>query len=463
MNLFTRLMGGSRSIETIDDYIELYNTFYNNGIGYNYGMTTPGVQQTLGGETVEPAPNNYVGLAQHAYGANGPVFSCMLVRMLVFSSIRFEWQRMLEGKPSDTWANDRQLRILQRPWGNGTTQDLLVQMIQDADLAGNAYITYDATADELVRMRPDWVDILLQPRHFHGGPSEVGGGQIGWRKVGFIYYEKGDRSGNPVVLLPDEVAHFSPIPDPMADYRGMSWLTPVLREIRADQSMTRHQQKFFDNGATVNLIVKYQPGMTLDKIKAFKELMEEGSVGTENAYKTLHIAPGADPVPVGANMRQIDFKSVRGAGETRIAAAAGVPPVIAGFSEGLAAATYSNYAQARRRFADGTMHPLWQNAAGSLESLLVLPDDANRLWYDAKDVPFLREDEKDAAEIQASEAVTINGLITAGWIPDSVIAAVLSGDWRLLKHSGRMSVQLIEPGQTKTNVANGGSNGNQTQ
>jgi hypothetical protein len=31
------------------------------------------------------------------------------------------------------------------------------------------------------------------------------------------------------------VAHWSPIPDPLANFRGMSWLTPVLREIDADQ------------------------------------------------------------------------------------------------------------------------------------------------------------------------------------------------------------------------------------
>jgi hypothetical protein len=39
------------------------------------------------------------------------------------------------------------------------------------------------------------------------------------------------------------VAHFAPIIDPLADFRGMSWLTPILREIQADQAMTRHQRR----------------------------------------------------------------------------------------------------------------------------------------------------------------------------------------------------------------------------
>lgn len=452
--------GGTRY--SFEDYVEQMNAFAYNGVAYGMGVNDSGVKQTLAGQTTEAAPNNFAGLARYAYMANGPIFSCMMVRMLVFSSIRLEWQRMLQGKPSETWANDKQLRIFQRPWMNGTTQDLLVRMIQDADLAGNAYITRDG--DQLVRMRPDWVDILLQPRIIRDDARPIDRnqndvGQLGWRKVGYLYTEGGRGSGkDPVVLLPERVAHFCPIPDPLADYRGMSWITPIIQEIQADQSMTKHQRKFMDNGATPNLIVKYQPGTTLPQIQAFKEIFDEKHTGIENAYKTLHISPGADPVAVGKDFRQIDFKSVRGAGETRIAAAAGVPPIIAGFSEGLESATYSNYAQARRRFADGTMHPLWQNAAGSLETLVTLPDDANRLWYDATDIPFLREDEKDAAEIAQVEATTVNQLIVAGFEPDSVVKALLAGDWNLLVHSGLTSVQLVKPGSTTDTGNSTGSN-----
>jgi phage portal protein BeeE len=164
---------------------------------------------------------------------------------------------------------------------------------------------------------------------------------------------------------------------------------------------------------------------------------------------------------VGANLKDIDFKNVRGGGETRIAAAAGVPPVIVGLSEGLAAATYSNYGQARRRLADGTAHPLWQNLAGSLENIVKRPPGlGNRLWYDASDVPFLREDEKDAADIQQTRAATINSYITAGYEPDSVVKAVEANDLRLLKHSGMYSVQLQKPGADQptaqpTSAANG--------
>lgn len=455
MNLLGRMLGhGSRDISTIDDYIDLWNQFTYNGVGYGLGFTgTTGIIQTLAGQETEMAPNNFVGLAVAAYQANGPIFACMLVRQLVFSGVRFRWQQISNGKPSAMFGT-KDLALLETPWVGGTTQDMLSRLINDADLAGNSYwyketpLSRLGTNDpnsELVRMRPDWVDIVVEPRMVRGGSMEVGGGQLGWRKLGYLYTERGRDDAQPVGFLADEVAHFHPIPDPLAHFRGMSWLTPVLRELQADQAMTRHQRKFFDNGATPNMVVKHAQGATEEKVKQWRDTFEDKHVGVENAYRTLHLYPGADATVIGANLRQIDFKQVRGGGETRIAAAAGVPPVIVGLSEGLAAATYSNYGQARRRFADGTAHPLWQNMSGSLQQIITPPRDNVRLWYDTTDVPFLREDEKDGAAIQLTRASTINSLITAGYKPDSVITAVEANDFTLLVHSGLYSVQLQQP------------------
>lgn len=433
-----------RDIQSLEDYASVMANFTFGGLGYGpvMGLNYPSITQTLVGTETELASNNFVGLAVSAYAANGVVFACMAVRQLIFSSVRFRWQRLRDGHPSDTFSTP-DLGILDRPWPGGTTQDLLVRMIQDVDLGGNAYLT--VVDGELVRLRPDWVDIAVQARDLQDGR-----GQVGWRKAGYVYTEGGSQSGEkPVGFYPNEVVHFHPTPDPLATYRGMSWLTPVLREIQADQSMTRHQRKFFDQGATPNMVVKHAAGADEAKIKRFAEVMADKFGGVENAYKTLHLYPGADATVVGANLKDIDFKQVRGGGETRIAAAAGVPPIIVGLSEGLESATYSNYSQARRRLADGTAHPLWQNLAGSLEVLFSKPRPVRgdvRLWYDASDVPFLREDEKDAADIAATRAQTISSYITAGFEPDSVVAAVEANDLGLLTHTGLFSVQLQPAG-----------------
>ncbi len=417
-----------------DAYIGLLNTAHY----FNAGVT-----QTLVGESgssVERVGTDYPSLVSSGYAGNSVVFACMSVRQAVFSAVRFQYQRLRGGRPSDLFG-DRSLALLERPWPGGTTQDLLARMIQDADLAGNSYWVRDG--DELVRLRPDWVQILLEPRL-------MGGRTVGYRRIGYEYHEGGPYKGNdPALFRLQDVAHFAPKPDPVASWRGMSWLTPVIREVQSDSLMGRHKRKFFENGATPNMIVKHPERATPESIRRFRAMLDADHEGVERAYKTLHLGGGADATVVGANFRQIDFATVQGHGETRIAAAAEVPPIIVGLSEGLAAATYSNYGQARRRFADGTMHPLWGNASGSLAPLLagfLRGSNDVRLWYDARDVPFLREDEKDSAQIAEMKARTIRTYVDGGYTPASAMAAVESGDEGLLEHTGWFSVQLQRPG-----------------
>lgn len=475
MNLLSRFKLGVSAERaatiTLEDYAQKLNSFMYGGFGY----PGSGYKETLSdGKATERPANNFEGLTRGAYQANGVVFSCMLARQLVFSGMRFQWQQLLNGSPSDTFGT-RELRLLERPWSGGTTQDLLSRLIQDADLAGNSY--WVRQGDELVRLRPDWVRIVGQKRYMNntGRATDLnrGEGQVGWVKIGYLYNEGGWQQSHtkiePVAFTVDEVAHFAPIPDPLSDVAaGMSWLTPILREIQADQSMTSHQTKYMDNAATPNMVISHFAGVagvkgaTQEAVKAWVEEFEDKHVGPENAGKTLQLYPGAEVHIVGSNLKEIDFTNVRGGGETRIAAAAGVPPVIAGLSKGLESSTYSNYSQARRRFADGTIHPLWQNASGTMERVVTLPSDSARLWYDSSDVPFLREDEKDAAAIAAIKASTVNSYITAGFEPDSVIKAVEANDNRLLVHSGRYSVQLQLPGEGENSQQSASDQGRST-
>jgi len=211
-----------------------------------------------------------------------------------------------------------------------------------------------------------------------------------------------------------------------------------------DSAATSHKLKFFENGATSNMVVKVPEGVRKEAFEALVGTFKAKHEGLDQAYKTIFLTSGADATVVGANFEQMDFKVVQGAGETRIASAAEVPPVIAGFSEGLASATYSNYQLAMRRFVDLTMRPLWRNAAGSLAPIINVPSGAE-LWYDDRDVPALHENARDAAEIDQIRAATAHTLITAGFKPDDVMA-VVNPEWTQLQHTGMLSVQLTPIG-----------------
>lgn len=376
---------------------------------------------------------------------SGPIAALMFVRQLVFSEARFQWRQLRGGRPGDLFGNP-DLAILEQPWPGATTGDLLSRMIQDVDLAGNAFITLvdDSDGPRLKRLRPDWVTIVT------GSKSEPSlyGDAIDGELIGYIYDPLTGGGGEGQVLLPDQVAHFAPHPDPEYSFRGMSWLTPVIREIWADSAATEHKLNFFRNGATLQTIVTLDPSVKPESFERFKAAMDAEHRGAMNAYKTLYVGGGADAKVVGADLRQLDFKATQGAGESRLAAAAGVPPVIVGFSEGLQGSSLNagNYAASRRRFADATLRPLWRNAAGSLATLLNVPSGAE-LWYDDRDIAFLREDRGDVAKIQADQAVTIRQLVDAGFEPSTAVAAVMGEDMSVLKHTGLYSVQLQKPGE----------------
>lgn len=405
----------------------------------------------------ERVENSFEGYVQGAYKADGIVFACILARQQVFSQARFRWRRFDQGKPGDLFGST-DLGLLERPWPSGTTGELLARMESTASLAGNYYATTVDDANRVgaaatgpgrrvVHMRPDWVTIVV------ASPSDDPN-DLRAKIAGFLYEPPGGRS-KPVLLLPNEVCHYSPIPDPEARYRGMSWLTPILREIQADKAATEHKSKFFDNGATLNTVVRLDKDVTTEQFREFVQLFKETHEGADNAYRTLFLGGGADVTVVGTDLKQLDFKATQGAGETRVAAAAGIHPTIVGLSEGLQGSSLNagNFGAARRLVADKTLRHLWSVAAASLQTLVSPPDDRAELWYDTGDIAFLREDERDAAAITKEQMLAIESGVRAGYEPDTVVKAVITGNLNLLVHTGLYSVQLIPPNQAQQQPA----------
>ncbi len=396
----------------------------------NFPYNVPGsVIQTYGpGKTSESANGDYAGHSA-AMLSNGPVFTLMAVRLRLFSQIRWAFQRMNQARPGDLFAPPR-LDVL-----NGNP--LLNQwMIRDVDLAGNFYGYVDLDG-KIWPLRPDWVQIMSNK------PIDDYDAEI----VGYAYFPGGmnkTKFENAEVFAPEEIIHWAPEPDPQAKWRGMSWLTPVLREMTADSKMTLHKEKYLDNAATPNMVVKMD--VSSENFEKFVDAFEAEHEGSRNAYKTVFLNGAADLTVVGTDMKQLDFTSVQGKGETRLANAAGVHPVVAGFSEGMQGSSLNagNFGQARRSTADILLYPLWTSAAGAIGQV-IKPPIGSRVWYDARDVPFLREDAKDDAEIKALDAGTIRQLVDAGFVPESIKAAIAGGDWSLLEHSGLYSVQLQPP------------------
>lgn len=394
---------------------------------------------------------------QDMYKANGIVFACIMARARVFSQARFLWQQMLDNRPGNLFGN-KALRLIERPWHNGTTGELLTAAEIDSSVSGNFFATVcdsegrvGRAADRndpecfIARLRPNWVTLLItSPNEDPFSPAA--------RVAGLSYQTPGAR--DPLILMRGEFMHYSPLPDPVARWKGMSWLTPIIRDAAADGAYTSHTLAFLRNGATPNIVVNVGEDVEPVDFEAFVAKFREEYEGSHNAYKTLFIAGGADVRPISTEFQQLDLKGSQGKLETRIAAAAGVHPSIAGLSEGLAGSSLNagNFGAARRLLVDSTIRHLWSVFASSAEVLVPPPQTGTgqtvRLWYDARDIPFLREDAGDEANTFFVQVQAARHAVDGGWDPDAAIAAAAVADIKLLagKHSGMLSVQLQTPG-----------------
>lgn len=401
------------------------------------------VMPSLASPTTELPDARFSTIVAGLYARNGVVFAVEALRLAVFSEARPMFRQLRNGRPAELFGTPA-LRILESPWPGGTFADLLGRMLLSVDLGGASFVTR-RPSDRLEVLRPDWMTIAMG---IHGDP-EATAWNLDAEILAYAYQPGGPGSTEPVQYLdPTDVAHFTgTTPDPLSpSKRGVPWVYPVLRELAADQSATRFKQAFFDNGATPSMIISIDKSVVPEKWREWIKIFKEKHEGARNAGRTLYLGAGAQAQVVGSTFDKLDFSGLSSSAELRIAGAGGVPPVLIGLGGGTQArplGSTNDYPAARRRFADGTIRPLWRNAFGSLATL-VPPPPGSELWYDDSDIPFLREDLKDKAEIDQVHATAITALIREGFYPDDAVSAITSGDLTRLagKHSGLVSVQL---------------------
>jgi DNA topoisomerase IB len=436
------------SADTYLGILQQAGTFGYGGQTYGYGHPGARLLQTLGGIRISEIANSLPGYAAAVNGCP-PAFAAELVRTAVLSQLRFTFRNLPSTRTPRRQFGTTALAPLENPDTNVTTGEMLARMEWHAGLAGNAYV--HRQPKRLFVMRPDWVGIVYGSQREPDDP----GWALDRELLGYVYQNGGLFGGTnrPSTLLPNEVAHWAPEPDALMPGLGMSWLTPAIRDLQGDRAISEFKLQYWQNSATPNLVIKGltapdgRPLATKEQFDEIVEMLEARHAGVANAFRTLYLTGGADVMPVGANLNDLDLKSVQGQGETRIAMLSRVPAAILQIAEGLAGSSLNagNFGQARRIFADTWVYPKAAGLCGALAAVIDVPRDAE-LWFDTADVLLLREDAKDAAEIEQVKAATITMYVREGFTADSAIAAVRGQDISLLQHTGLTSVQLQEPG-----------------
>jgi phage portal protein BeeE len=369
------------------------------------------------------------------YQSNGVVFAVLNARMNLFTEARLCWRDRVTKEIS--YSPDGSLGIFEQPWENGTTGDMLATMEQLSSLAGNSYAVIDSGPGFMHFLRPDWVDLVVELSNY--------GGHTYRTVIGCLYHPNGLMDEESEYYDYSEVAHYKPIPDPLRPHIGMSWLTPVIREINGDIAMVDHKIRFFDNAATPNMVVKYKEKLNDQTLARVQAAIHARHGGVENAYKTMVLDMGADLTVVGLDFEKIGFETLQAAGESRIASAAGVPSIMAGLGGTASSQRAIPYNEAQQHMANSLMRPLWRNACSTMQKLAGTVPSGKHLWYDVSDIAALAQGEKEKAETFQAKSATTNTLINAGYVPDSVAMAVDAADLTMLKHTGLVPVQLYKP------------------
>lgn len=373
---------------------------------------------------------------------NGVVAAAVHTRALLLSQLRFIYRRTrVAAQHGDLWG-DRTLSPLERP-GTMTRPELLYRLELDASYSGSAYVA--RVGNRLHRLMPDHVTFVLGSDSDPSWDGDAVRVPYDAEVVAILYHESRGVGGarRPTVFLPEEVAVWSPEPDPVNFWRGQSWVTSVIREIATDGQATEHVQKFFEQATTPNMVFTLDAGKTPDEVRQFAEVINERHSGATNAWRNLFLGGGADVKVVGSSLESLNLKDLTGGLENRVAIRSRVPAVILGAREGLSGSSLNagNYVSARRLLADGWFAPTAQSLCAALEAVVPAPS-GSELWFDSSEVLFLQEDEKDAAEIIRTQANSVRTLIDGGFDPGTVVDAVSTGDLTRLVHSGNVSVQL---------------------
>jgi hypothetical protein len=209
--------------------------------GNVYGVPAAnGLVQTLAGnratEIVKTLPGYAAALRQCP-----PAFAAQSVRATVISQARFTFRN----RASKKLFGGRALGLLEEPWKNATTGELIARMEWHAGLAGNSYVLRQAT--RLRVLRPDWTAVVYGSEQEPEEAAQALDGTL----LGYVYQNGGlwsDRN-SPTPLVPADVAHWSPIPDPEAAGVGQSWITPAIRDMQGDRMAGEHKIRYWENGA----------------------------------------------------------------------------------------------------------------------------------------------------------------------------------------------------------------------
>jgi HK97 family phage portal protein len=290
-------------------------------------------------------------------------------------------------RPEPVAEDDPLARLLARPnpWQSWSGfQDLNTVYL---NLAGNCYVYCDrprraALPTALYSLRPDRVYIIPEQRGTRAGLK------------GFLYVPEGRSQLDGIPFLPSDVMHIKlPNPgDPLEGLGyGMSPMSALAYSADVDNSITRFLKLFFEHGAVVPGLLKFDIPLDDTAISRIKERWREIYGGYENWTDIGVLDRTGTYERVGLNFEEMSFDGLDQRNESRILGPFGVPPILIGSRIGLERSTYANYKEARLACWEDTLVPELQLFKAAYRYYLT-GDAGEFVAFDLSKVPALQRD-----------------------------------------------------------------------
>lgn len=349
---------------------------------------------------------DYPTYVEEGYKRNAVVYAAVREIARTTPSARLQVHRRLKRGQTEILETHPLQRLLDYPNRWQSHYDFLETLVTYLNLDGNAYVIKEReeTGAQTVAMwlpRPDLMTPVLDPRKSVFDEDAL---------LGYVYTTQ---NGEKLYFLPDSVIHFK-YPNPNDPYGGLGRGHPPLMAAAADadndNSQTSFIKQFFINGAVPSGIIKSKNILDDAEVRRIQSRIGEQYSGEVNWHKVMVLDADAEYQQTGLNLDQMVFPDLRAISETRICAAFKVPPVLIGVKAGLDAATYSNYALARRALWEDNIIPTTTKLAEGLSRALSdeLEDDVI-IVAEYSNVVALQDD-------RANRFARANQAVIGGWI-----------------------------------------------
>lgn len=348
-------------------------------------------------------------LCAKGFGGNGAVYACLrLLSTSVPEPPLVAYLRQPDGQPGERLPWQHPLSALIRNPNQLLTEYEFHELVTlQLAMVGRSHWWIERNnvgqPIGLWPLRPDRIGPIY-------GNASIGEPPV----VGWSYLVPGTTHYIPIAYSEVMTFHF---PDPGGESGGLGEgfgpLQALATEIGADNEATRYVGTLLANYATPGVVLTVKDRIPNEaEARLIKQNFVQDFGGNRKGLPAL-LDEGATVTALGFNLTELEFPQLRNISESRIAAAMGVPAILAGLYVGLNSGIRATIAEQREYFAETTLANYWRRFSDQWTSSIAVAFGADIVCrFDLSKVRSLvaqtTEDLEKIATAYQNGAITVN-------------------------------------------------------